>query len=175
MAIFTFMKSKIVNSKNKYNRKIVYAVRKPNTFIAYPFDDLKIATVFCDQSRFNRDSIIKFDSKLERDRYLVLLTMERDGIISDLEMQVPFVLIPRIEYIERAISVGGGFKTAKRTNRETKYIADFTYTYLGEKIVEDTKSPITRKKSDFSIKKKLMQKEHGLCIKIVESKDLKRL
>lgn len=37
---------------------------------------------------------IAFDSKKEACRYSELLLLERAGVITDLQMQVPFVLIP---------------------------------------------------------------------------------
>ena len=38
-----------------------------------------------------------FDSKKEAKRYLELKQMEKDGLINDLQLQVPFVLIPPFE------------------------------------------------------------------------------
>ena len=51
--------------------------------------------------KYNNKSVIydniKFDSTKEGKRYLVLKQAERDGIISDLELQVKFELIPSIK------------------------------------------------------------------------------
>ena len=57
---------------------------------------------------------IKFDSKKESERYIVLLEHERDGSISDLKLQVKFELIPPIKekYIEH-------LKTKDKTKERT--------------------------------------------------------
>ena len=91
-----------------------------------------------------------FDSKKEAERYLYLKSEERQGHISDLNCQVPFVLIPAQMF--------GKWK-------ETKYIADFTYMKDDELVVEDVKG---YKKGSayqiFVIKKKLMLKEYGIVV-----------
>lgn len=87
---------------------------------------------------------IKFDSLKEANRWLVLMDMEKQGEITKLERQVPFTLIP---------SQKGKF----RNERETKYIADFTFYRNGKLVVEDVKSEITRKQPEYIIKRKLMQ------------------
>jgi uncharacterized protein DUF1064 len=48
-----------------------------------------------------------------------------------------------------------------------KYIADFTYKENGVVIVEDVKSPATRKLPAYRIKFKLMQAIHGITIREV--------
>lgn len=53
---------------------------------------------------------IMFDSKKEANRYCELCLMERAGVITDLQLQVPFVLVEKSKY-----------------GREIKYVADFTY------------------------------------------------
>ena len=67
---------------------------------------------------------IKFDSKKEMNRYIELKLLQRAGKISDLQLQVPFVLL----------QAGNG-------ERGVKYIADFVYIDAdGNKVVEDVKS-----------------------------------
>ena len=95
---------------------------------------------------------IEFDSMKEAHRYCELKLMQRAGVISDLQMQVPFELIPtqRIDgkVVERAVS----------------YIADFTYNGQdGVQVVEDTKGMRTK---EYIIKRKLMLYVHG--IRVVE-------
>lgn len=95
---------------------------------------------------------ITFDSKKEACRYSELLLLERAGVITDLQMQVPFVLIPSQRINGRVVE------------RECKYIADFVYTENGKKVVEDTKGMKTDK---YIIKRKLMLYVHGIQIKEV--------
>ena len=91
---------------------------------------------------------ITFDSKAEAARYLDLVMLQNSGAITNLEMQVQFELIPKQDG-ERAV----------------KYLADFVYYENGKKIVEDVKSPITRKKSDYIIKRKLLKFRHNVEIR----------
>ena len=89
-----------------------------------------------------------YDSKKESHRATELRLLERMGVISDLEEQVSFELIPK--------QVG---------MRATKYQADFVYMENGEKVVEDVKSAITKKNPVYRIKKKLLFFRHGILIK----------
>jgi hypothetical protein len=72
--------------------------------------------------------------------------MLKAGAISDLKEQVKFVLIPKQD-----------------GERECSYYADFVYTYRGERITEDVKSPAT-KTPVYRVKKKLMKHVHGITI-----------
>lgn len=96
---------------------------------------------------------IKFDSKKEERRYTTLKAMERNGIIQDLKMQVPFVLAPKVR-----------FSNESRAKPELRYVADFVYMRNGQRIVEDVKSEATRKKDTYRIKKHLMMSVHGIEI-----------
>lgn len=81
---------------------------------------------------------IKFDSKKEMNRYIELKLLQRAGKISDLQLQVPFVLL----------KAGNG-------ERGVKYIADFVYLDAdGNKVVEDVKSEATKKKEAYILKRK---------------------
>jgi hypothetical protein len=91
---------------------------------------------------------IKHDSKKEARRWMELCLLQRAGEISDLKRQVPFELIPKQEG-ERAV----------------KYIADFVYTENGKQVVEDVKSPATKKNPEYVIKRKLMRYIHNIKIK----------
>lgn len=84
-----------------------------------------------------------FDSKKEARRYQELKTLEAAGIISELRLQVPFVICPRIEGV--------------KGSRARKYVADFTYKEGGRAIIEDVKSAITRKNPVYTLKKQLVQ------------------
>ena len=89
-----------------------------------------------------------FDSKKERKRYLELEMLQKAGVIRCLAKQAPFELLPT-------------FKDKQGiTERGIKYIADFVY-YDNEKksfVIEDVKSPFTRKLSTYVIKRKLVKK-----------------
>lgn len=93
---------------------------------------------------------IEFDSIKECQRYCELKLMQRAGVISDLQMQVSFELIPsqRID--------------GKVVERAVNYIADFVYQQNGLKVVEDTKG---YKTPEYIIKRKLMLCIHGIRIR----------
>lgn len=93
---------------------------------------------------------IKFDSKKEANRYQDLLWLERGKLIKDLELQKRFLLQE-------------DFKWNGKTYKKIEYICDFFYFDIKEKIhvVEDVKSPITKKNPVYLIKKKLFLKRYG--------------
>lgn len=88
---------------------------------------------------------IVFDSKKEANRYGELKLLERAGEISNLRLQVPYILFPKNEY-----------------GREIKYLADFVYIENGKEIVEDTKGKKTR---IYNLKKRIMAEKYGILIK----------
>ena len=88
----------------------------------------------------------RFDSKKEAERYSHLKIAQEAGVISDLQCQVRYDL--------HAIS---GHKL-------WTYVADFVYVRGGELIVEDVKSPITRKQPVYVAKKRHMKLELGIEI-----------
>lgn len=88
---------------------------------------------------------IKFDSKKECNRYIELSRLASTGSISDLRLQVPFVLQETFK------------DNTGRTERSIKYLADFVYSKAGQVYVEDVKSPITRKEPTYIIKRKLFK------------------
>lgn len=92
---------------------------------------------------------IMFDSKKEANRYCELCLMERAGVITDLQLQVPFVLVEKSKY-----------------GREIKYVADFTYIENEKYIVEDVKSSAT-KTPLYLLKKRLVAEIYGVEIKEV--------
>lgn len=97
-----------------------------------------------------------FDSKREAQRFAELRYMQMGRLISDLQTQVVFILIPN-QYDK---------ETGKLLERAVTYIADFEYTDLrtGQKVVEDAKGCRTK---DYIIKRKLMLHVHGIRIKEV--------
>lgn len=91
---------------------------------------------------------IKFDSRKECNRYIELSRFASTGCISDLQLQVPFVL-------------QDSFKdNTGHTERSIKYLADFVYCKDGQIYVEDVKSPITRKEPTYVIKRKLFKRKY---------------
>jgi hypothetical protein len=93
-----------------------------------------------------------FDSKAEARRYGDLLLLQRAGVITGLELQVPFILAPRVH-----------FEGAKRAKPALRYVADFCYVEGGSQIIEDTKGVLT---DAFQIKRHLMLSVHGLNVRL---------
>lgn len=110
---------------------------------------------------------IEFDSKKEMKRYSELKLLERAGQISDLKIQVPFILLPdqyapSTEFYTRGEKKGMP-KRGKLLEKSCQYIADFTYIDRGGNyIVEDVKGKRTK---EYLIKRKLMLYFHGVRIK----------
>lgn len=101
---------------------------------------------------------ISFDSAKEAKRYGELKILQRAGKISDLKLQEKFVLIP-------AQRING-----KIVERECSYIADFTYTENGRKVVEDVKGyrdPQSAGYAKFVIKRKIMLEKYGIRVREV--------
>lgn len=96
------------------------------------------------RSKYNNSKTIydgiKFDSQKEANRYSELKMLQMSGLIGDLKLQVWFEVCPK-RY---------GNKRARY------YVADFVYTEGGKKIIEDVKSPATRKDKVYSLKKALV-------------------
>jgi len=105
-----------------------------------------------------------FASKHEANRYMELKLLERAGSITDLQMQVKFVLIPS-QYEPDIVKVlkSGKEKVVKGKliERECSYIADFVYQYNGKTVVEDAKGMRTK---EYVIKRKLILERYGIRI-----------
>lgn len=106
---------------------------------------------------------ITFDSKKEALRYQELKLMEEAGLISELAMQVKYLLIPA-QREKDIVGVRGGVKKGKIIERECAYYADFVYTdnETGETIVEDVKG---MRIEPYITKRKLMLWIYGIRIK----------
>ena len=85
---------------------------------------------------------IRFDSKLELNRYLELCLLEKAGKITDLEIHPKFELLPE-------------FERRGKKYRRILYEADFCYKQNGKMIVEDTKSQATANNAVYKLKKKM--------------------
>ena len=96
---------------------------------------------------------IEFDSKKEAVRYQELKLLEKSKKITDLKLQVPFILLN--DYILN-----------DKEHRGIKYIADFAYIDIetGKYVVEDVKSSAT-KTQVYRLKKKLFESRYGIEIK----------
>lgn len=93
---------------------------------------------------------VKYDSKREAARAAELRLLERAGKIAFLRHHVRYPLVVN-------------------NVKVCAYEADFTYrdAETGEEIVEDVKSPITRKNPLYRLKNKLMRACHGIEIREV--------
>ena len=114
---------------------------------------------------------IEFDSIKEADRYSELKLLLRAGVISDLQLQKEYELIPaQYETFERYGKKGQRIKDGTRCiEKSCVYKADFVYMRDGQQIVEDTKGyrdPASASYAKFVIKRKLMLWRYG--IRIVE-------
>ena len=107
---------------------------------------------------------IKFDSKLEAERYAQLKMMERAGVIRDLELQPEYELIP-------------SFRKNGKIWRRTLYKADFRYILAEDDsyIIEDVKGSTSVITDVFRLKQKLFEYKYPeYTISIVTSKDIKK-
>lgn len=112
---------------------------------------------------------ITFDSKKEMRRYLVLKEAQDNGIISDLELQPQFELIPKVTetYVKHLKTKD---KECERTVQlAISYKGDFRYKKDGIVVVEDVKASPHRAALDpkFLIKEKLFRWKFGFSIKRV--------
>ena len=107
---------------------------------------------------------IKFDSKLEAERYAQLKILERVGVIRALELQPSFDLLP-------------SFRKNGKTWRKTVYKADFRYILCeGDRIIiEDVKGSTAVITDVFRLKQKMFEYKYpDYTISIVTSKDIKK-
>lgn len=118
---------------------------------------------------------IEFQSTKEGNRYCELKLMQRAGVISNLELQKRYELIPA-QY--ETVETGEYYKVgAKKGQPKTKqvcieqsvvYIADFVYQKDGQTVVEDVKGfrdPSSATYAKFVLKRKMMLWIHGIRIK----------
>lgn len=121
--------------------------------------------------RYNHTKVevngLKFDSKKEYQRYLVLKEAEDQGIIIDLRTQVKYELIPAVveEYIEH-------LKTKDKVKTRTlqlaiTWTADFVYLKDGEEVVEDVKPSKALLSDRFVIKEKLFFWKYRKRIRLI--------
>lgn len=105
-------------------------------------------------SKYHNRKTKGFDSAKEWRRNQELEALQRAGEISELNRQVPFVLMPSYTIADETTRQGF------RTVREIRYIADFTYRLKdGTRIIEDVKGMQT---DVFKIKRKLLERKIAL-------------
>ncbi|MCM2543890.1 DUF1064 domain-containing protein [Burkholderia glumae] len=100
---------------------------------------------------------IRFDSVKERNRWFELMQQQVRGEIRDLRLQVRYELTPRKR------------RDDGTWERASFYVADFVYINVstGKVVVEDVKSPATRKNRAYVQKRKAMLDKHGISIREV--------
>lgn len=115
--------------------------------------------------KITTDDGLVFDSRKEYKRYCELKMMEISGIITGLQRQVKYILIPTQREPD-TIGKRGGIHKGKVIEQECAYYADFVYqvTDTGETVVEDAKGMRT---TEYKIKRKLMLYVHHVKIKEV--------
>lgn len=125
------------------------------------------------KSKYNNKKIVNefgtWDSKKEFKRWLVLKEAEVQGMITDLQRQVKYELIPAVreKYIKHLKTKD---KECERTLQlPITYTCDFQYTKNGETIVEDIKASPKSAALDkvFLVKEKLFRWRYGFAIKRV--------
>ncbi len=108
-----------------------------------------------------------FDSKREYQRWLVLKDAENKGIISDLERQPTFELIPKIteKYIKHLKTKD---KECERTVQlPCTYTADFRYNKDGVVVVEDVKISPKMLPPEYILREKMFRHKYGFPVKRV--------
>lgn len=110
---------------------------------------------------------ITFDSKRERDRYLILKDAEEKGVISQLECQPKWELLPTM-YKDVIVHLKTKDKIVQRVEQKAvTYKADFSYIKDGELVVEDVKISEFMLPKEFILKEKMMFYFHHIRIKRV--------
>ena len=95
---------------------------------------------------------ITFDSKKESNKYCELKMLEKAGVIKDLKIQPKYLIL-----------MGYG------NLRKRYYVADFEYREGGKIIVEDVKSPITKKNPTYRLKRQMFLVLYGDMYEFRES------
>lgn len=99
---------------------------------------------------------ISFDSRYERDRYIYLCHLQKQGKISGLRLQVGFRIIKKvIKLIPVQLKTKVRYDQ-KVVEKEARYHCDFLYKEDGKIIVEEFKSVMTAELPDYVLRRKLM-------------------
>lgn len=110
---------------------------------------------------------IRWDSEKEFYRYVILRHAEAQGLITSLQRQVVFTLLPAITE-EETVQLKTKTKTVTKTVQQpVTYRADFVYIKDGQQIVEDVKGSPRMLTPEYLLKKKMMRALLGIIIKEV--------
>lgn len=116
---------------------------------------------------------ITFDSETESKRYVALKQAMTDGIISDLELQPQYIILPAIK--------GTRVKHFKRIpdrieeytiQQPVKYTADFRYIKDGQAVVEEVKGSKWSISRDYPLRAKMLRYFHGIQVNLVFDPDI---
>lgn len=110
-----------------------------------------------------------FVSQAEADRYQVLLTMEKQGLISDLQRRVSFTLIEAVKVYkyERVVLKTKTKSQKKKVTAESPVTFEANFTYRnkqGKLRVEVVKTLNEYKDPAYIIKRKLMRYLHNIVV-----------
>lgn len=104
-----------------------------------------------------RNAYGEFDSKSEFLRYVELLDMQRRGVISSLQRQVKYEIIPAImKTVEMQLKTKTKY-VERVDEKAAHYTCDFQYFQDGVLVIEDAKSEATRREKDYVLRRKLMK------------------
>lgn len=114
---------------------------------------------------------ITFDSTRERDRYIRLLAAQEVGVISELELQPEFELIPKVtETVVKHLKTKD--KLIERfVQSAITYRADFRYIKNGKCVVEDVKISPKMIPQEFRLREKLFRWRFGYSLRRVYKAD----
>lgn len=99
---------------------------------------------------------IEFDSRYERDRYILLCHKQRHGEISGLRLQREFLIIPQTTKLV-PVQLKTKVRYDKRVvEQDARYTCDFIYKEKGVYIMEEFKSEMTSQLPDYILRRKLM-------------------
>ena len=85
------------------------------------------------------------------------MEMQRKGLISGLQRQVKYEIIPAIK-VQKEIALKTKTKVVERVEEKAAhYTCDFQYFQNGVLVIEDAKSEATRKEKDYVLRRKLMK------------------
>ena len=122
-------------------------------------------------SKYNNKKVIvdgiKFDSEKESKRYIFLKEAQEKGLISGLELQVKYELIPAVRepYVKHLKTKD---KILERTLQlAITYTCDFRYIKDGDAVIEDVKASPKMLPKEFILKEKIFFWRFGKHIRKV--------
>lgn len=114
---------------------------------------------------------IRFDSAKEARRYQELLNLARIGAIRGLRVQPRYTLCALVVAGAELADVNAG-AIVNRRHPVCEYVADFEYQVpltvtTWRCMVEDVKSPATKRKEVYRLKRKMFEAQYGVTIREV--------